>query len=106
MFEGAGRWPGLLTQVCRLMRASADPGRFCPRGYAVVNVDIRGSNNSDGKIHIMGEQMRQDGCDVGDLKCALYRDRCLQRVQVIEALAKMDWCNGNIGEEFSSQHYS
>lgn len=46
---------------------------------AIAHVDIRGSGNSDGKVYIMGQQMAEDGYDV------------------IEALAKMDWCNGNVG---------
>jgi predicted acyl esterase len=56
-----------------------DPAEYVPRGFAVVNVDARGSGNSDGSIAIMGAQEGEDGHDV------------------IEALAEMDWCTGNIG---------
>jgi len=56
-----------------------DPARWCPRGYAIASVDIRGSGNSDGKVQIMGAKMGEDGYDV------------------IEELAKMEWCNGNLG---------
>ncbi|KAB8210430.1 Alpha/Beta hydrolase protein [Aspergillus parasiticus] len=56
-----------------------DPQRWCPRGYAIVSVDTRGTGNSDGQIPIMGSQDAEDGYDV------------------IEAIAKMDWCNGHIG---------
>ncbi|KAK4057265.1 hypothetical protein OIO90_001762 [Microbotryomycetes sp. JL221] len=55
------------------------PGLWCPRGYAIASVDIRGAGHSDGCVQIMGENMGEDGYDV------------------IEALAKMPWCNGNIG---------
>lgn len=58
---------------------SLDPAVYCPRGYAIASVDIRGSGHSSGSVQIMGEKMAQDGYDV------------------IEALAKMSWCNGNVG---------
>lgn len=56
-----------------------DPAEYCPRGYAIVNVDARGSGDSDGSVVIMGTQEAEDGYDV------------------IEAIAKLDWCSGNIG---------
>ncbi|SCZ87303.1 BZ3500_MvSof-1268-A1-R1_Chr2-2g04769 [Microbotryum saponariae] len=56
-----------------------EPARWCPRGYAIASVDTRGAGNSDGFVQIMGQNMGEDGYDV------------------IETLAKMDWCNGNIG---------
>ncbi|GAA5931724.1 hypothetical protein JCM3775_000024 [Rhodotorula graminis] len=56
-----------------------DPATWCPRGYAIASVDIRGAGHSDGEVQIMGRRMGEDGYDV------------------IEALAKMDWCNGNVG---------
>lgn len=56
-----------------------DPASWCPRGYAIASVDIRGSGHSSGSVQIMGTNMGEDGYDV------------------IEALAKMDWCNGNVG---------
>ena len=56
-----------------------DPQTWCPKGYAIVSVDTRGTANSDGQICVMGSQDAEDGYDV------------------VEAVAKMDWCNGNIG---------
>lgn len=56
-----------------------DPLKWCPRGYAVISVDSRGTGSSDGQIPIMGSQDAEDAHDV------------------IEALAAMDWCNGKIG---------
>jgi predicted acyl esterase len=56
-----------------------DPAEFVPKGFAIVNVDARGSGDSDGAVTIMGTQEAEDGYDV------------------IEALAKLPWCNGNIG---------
>lgn len=56
-----------------------DPETWCPKGYAIVSVDTRGTGNSDGEICVMGQQDAEDGYDV------------------VEAIAKMDWCNGNIG---------
>ncbi|KAL4750002.1 hypothetical protein BDW72DRAFT_213668 [Aspergillus terricola var. indicus] len=56
-----------------------DPATWCPRGYAIVSVDTRGAGHSDGLIGVMGAQDAEDGYDV------------------VEALAKMPWCNGAIG---------
>ena len=33
-----------------------DPAEWCPRGYAVVNVDPRGVFDSDGDIAVFGTQ--------------------------------------------------
>ncbi|KAJ5633505.1 hypothetical protein N7528_001347 [Penicillium herquei] len=56
-----------------------DPQAWCPRGYAIVSVDTRGSGHSDGQICVMGTQDAEDGYDV------------------VEAIAKMDWCTGSVG---------
>ncbi|ETS78903.1 hypothetical protein PFICI_08756 [Pestalotiopsis fici W106-1] len=56
-----------------------DPQYWCPKGYAIVSVDTRGAGHSDGQICVMGSQDAEDGYDV------------------VEAVAKMDWCNGCIG---------
>lgn len=56
-----------------------DPATWCPRGYAIVSIDTRGAGHSDGENQIMGARMGEDGYDA------------------IEALAKMPWCDGNIG---------
>ncbi|KAL1589838.1 hypothetical protein WHR41_01454 [Cladosporium halotolerans] len=56
-----------------------DPQAWCPRGYAVISVDARGAGDSDGSMHIMGSQDAEDCYDV------------------IEAIAKLTWCNGRIG---------
>lgn len=56
-----------------------DPAEYCPQGYAIVNVDARGSGDSDGAVAIMGTQEGEDGYDV------------------IEEIAKLEWCSGNVG---------
>jgi len=56
-----------------------DPQVWCPKGYAIISVDTRGAGNSDGQISVMGKQDAEDGHDV------------------VEAVAKMDWCNGSVG---------
>ncbi|RDW87854.1 hypothetical protein BP5796_03548 [Coleophoma crateriformis] len=56
-----------------------DPRIWCPKGYAVISVDTRGAGNSDGTICVMGTQDAEDGYDV------------------VEAVARMPWCNGKIG---------
>ena len=35
---------------------SPDPAEWCPRGYAIVNVDIRGTWDSEGDLYIEGSQ--------------------------------------------------
>jgi putative CocE/NonD family hydrolase len=56
-----------------------DPIVLITRGFAIVNVDARGSGDSDGTVAIMGMQEAEVGYDV------------------IEAIAKLTWCNGNVG---------
>lgn len=56
-----------------------DPADFVPRGYAVVNVDSRGAYDSERIMCVVGSQEAEDGYDV------------------IEAIAKEPWCNGNVG---------
>lgn len=38
-----------------------DPQKWCPRGYAIVSVDSRGTGNSDGQIPVMGSQDGEGG---------------------------------------------
>lgn len=56
-----------------------DPADWVPRGYAIVNIDIRGTHDSGGDMAILGSQEAEDGYDT------------------IEALAEMPWCTGKIG---------
>ena len=56
-----------------------DPGFYCRHGYAVINVDARGTNMSEGDIHYWGSVDAGDGYDL------------------IEWVAAQDWCNGKIG---------
>lgn len=74
---GVGVPQGCLSGLERF--EGPDPAEYVPRGFAVVNVDARGAGDSEGSIVIMGSQEGEDGHDV------------------IEGLAKMEWCNGNIG---------
>ncbi|KAL3440803.1 Alpha/Beta hydrolase protein [Aspergillus insuetus] len=56
-----------------------DPADWVPRGYAIVNVDSRGSGDSEGTMVIMGTQEAEDGYDT------------------IETIANLPWCNGSVG---------
>lgn len=56
-----------------------DPADWVPHGYAIINVDSRGSNDSDGIMNILGSQEAEDGHDV------------------VEIVAKLPWCNGSVG---------
>lgn len=56
-----------------------DPADWVPRGYAIINIDIRGTGDSEGVMAVLGSQEAEDGYDT------------------IEALAKMPWCTGKVG---------
>lgn len=56
-----------------------DPASWVPAGYAIVNIDTRGAGHSEGTMVILGTQDAEDGYDT------------------IEELAKLPWCNGNVG---------
>lgn len=55
-----------------------DPAEWCRRGYAIVNVDARGSQFSDGTYFFWGDQEAEDIHDT------------------IEFLSKQPWCNGSV----------
>ena len=55
-----------------------DPADWCRRGYAIVNVDARGSQFSDGTYFFWGDQEAEDVYDT------------------IDYLSKQKWCNGSI----------
>ena len=65
---------------------TANPLWWCPRGYACVRVDARGSGKSPGRSD---PSSYQEGVDFYD---------------AIEWMAKRDWCNGNIGTLGISYH--
>jgi putative CocE/NonD family hydrolase len=56
-----------------------DPAWWVARNYAIASVDSRGAGGSDDDAVCMGLQEAEDAHDV------------------IEGLAKMDWCNGSVG---------
>lgn len=56
-----------------------DPAFWVDKGYAIVNVDNRGSFDSQGTCIVLGTQEGEDGHDV------------------IECIAKEPWCTGSIG---------
>ncbi|KAK8070561.1 hypothetical protein PG997_010764 [Apiospora hydei] len=56
-----------------------DPADWVARGYAIVNVDSRGTGDSEGVMATMGTQEAEDGYDT------------------IEGIAKQGWCSGRIG---------
>ncbi|KAK4936720.1 hypothetical protein LTR10_022444 [Elasticomyces elasticus] len=55
-----------------------DPAEWVARGYAIVNVDLRGSWDSEGIVPWQGEQDGKDGYDA------------------IEYLAQLPWCTGKV----------
>lgn len=55
-----------------------DPAEWIPRGYAIVNIDARGSFKSGGDFHVYGTQEGRDGYDS------------------IEWIAQQTWCNTKV----------
>lgn len=80
--EGMTEWqvmgvpPGTISTMAKF--ESPDPAYWCRKGYAVVNVDPRGTGNSEGDICMFGSQDGRDGYDC------------------IEWLAQQHWCTGKI----------
>ncbi len=58
-----------------------DPAAIVPRGYAVVNADMRGGGSSEGTARLFSDEEAQDYYDI------------------IEWLAAQPWCNGKVGLE-------
>ena len=77
MLEGSGVEPGTVSQYCAL--EAPDPGMFCPEGFAVVNVDPRGTWAVEGKHEMWSVSEGRDEYDL------------------IEWLASQDWCTGKVG---------
>jgi hypothetical protein len=65
---------------------TANPLWWCPRGYALVRVDTRGTGKSPGKSD---PSSYQEGLDSYD---------------VVEWIAKQSWCTGNVGTLGISYH--
>ncbi|GAA5212570.1 CocE/NonD family hydrolase [Microbacterium kyungheense] len=55
-----------------------DPSQWVPRGYAVVNLDVRGAGHSDGVGSLLSDAEAQDVFDA------------------IEWIAQQDWCSGPV----------
>ncbi len=81
--DGMSEWqvmgvpPGTISTMAKF--ESPDPGYWCHQGYAVANVDPRGTGHSEGDINLFGTQDGRDGYDF------------------IEWLAALPWCNGKVG---------
>ncbi|KAF1939301.1 alpha/beta-hydrolase [Clathrospora elynae] len=56
-----------------------DPAEWVSRGYAILNVDARGVNDSEGNIQWWGTGEGRDGYDA------------------IEEIARLPWCTGKVG---------
>jgi putative CocE/NonD family hydrolase len=57
-----------------------DPAEWCDKGYAIINIDQRGTWNSEGDFTFFSQQDHEDAYDV------------------IEWLAEQSWCNGSKSE--------
>lgn len=69
--------PGTISTMSKF--ESPDPGFWCRHGYAIANVDPRGTGHSEGDINLFGTQDAKDGYDF------------------IEWVAGQHWCNGRVG---------
>ncbi|KAI8293774.1 putative serine esterase [Colletotrichum sp. SAR11_240] len=58
-----------------------DPDFWCPRNYAIINVDTRGAYSSEGDLLIMGHQEAQDGASF------------------ITWVSKQPWCNDTLATQ-------
>ncbi len=65
---------------------TANPMWWCPRGYALIRVDSRGSGKSPGMSEPSSYQEAVDAYDV------------------VEWIAKQPWCNGKVGTNGVSYH--
>jgi uncharacterized protein len=80
--EGMDDWKimgvphGVISKMSK--HESADPAFWCRHGYAIANVDIRGSGHSEGNLHLFGTRDAFDGYDF------------------IEWIAGQFWCNGKV----------
>ncbi|KAM6529321.1 hypothetical protein FALCPG4_007460 [Fusarium falciforme] len=63
---------------------SVDPAEWVPRGYAIVNVDIRGSWDSEGDLYIEGMKPGYDAAEI------------------VEHIAAQAWCSGSVGMQGNS----
>jgi hypothetical protein len=68
--------PGAVSGLQRF--EGPDPAYWCHHGYAVVNVDARGTFYSEGDLHYWGEPVAKDVYDF------------------VEWLAVQDWCSGKV----------
>jgi predicted acyl esterase len=81
--DGMSEWqvmgvvPGTISTMSKF--ESPDPGYWCHKGYAVANVDPRGTGHSEGDINMFGTQDARDGYDF------------------IEWIATQPWCSGKVG---------
>lgn len=81
--DGMSEWqvmgvpPGTISTMSKF--ESPDPGYWCRHGYAIANVDPRGTGHSVGDINMFGTQDAKDGYDF------------------IEWVAAQHWCNGKVG---------
>jgi uncharacterized protein len=56
-----------------------DPAEWCQRGYAIINVDARGTGMSEGNLSFWGDQEAEDVHDT------------------IDWVSKQPWCTGSVG---------
>ena len=78
--EGEGRYPVVLSQIPYNKNGGAGRARWlAPRGYAVVNADVRGRYESEGDWDPFDPKHKTDGYDL------------------VQWLAKQPWSTGKVG---------
>ena len=68
------------SKFCAVLKDSQapDPAEWCERGYAILNIDARGSGASEGDLAHWGLQEAEDVYDV------------------IDFVSKQSWCSGSV----------
>ncbi|KAI9323030.1 Alpha/Beta hydrolase protein [Zopfochytrium polystomum] len=88
MRDGVRRLADIFTRPTWPPERSPDPAEWCPRRYAVINIDPRGIFDSEGDV---GATIPGRDETVND------------SYDVIEWLAAQSWCNGKVGVSGNSQ---
>ena len=80
--KGKGPWPVILSIAPYRKEMLWETGNlafYVPKGYVIVNAQVRGSGLSQGKYKLFDEVEQRDGYDI------------------VEWIAQQEWCDGNIG---------
>ncbi|KAK4569464.1 hypothetical protein LTR86_003227 [Recurvomyces mirabilis] len=78
-----------------------DPADWCPRGYAIINVDVRGTGDSEGIMAVLGSQEGEDGYDTVEFFAKQPWCNASQRPPSLTAIAPWEGCGDLYREQFA-----